>query len=206
MIREKQWLWFVVLFVLGCGSAQAANAVYIYRLPDGSHLITDRQYHDGVHRLVRVTRRINDAGRYASTKFHKRNNEKLTRFDALIRRTAARHSVDAALVKAVVHTESYFDPRAKSRKGAQGLMQLMPETAAVYGVANAFDPEQNLEAGVRHLRYLLDKYPTNLSNALAAYNAGESAVHAHDGVPPFPETRQYVRKVLDYQTFYRTWF
>ena len=206
MVREKQWLWFVVLSLLGLSGAQAANAVYVYRLPDGSHLITDRQYHDGVHRLVRVTRRINDAGRYASTRFHKRNKEKLTRFDALIRQTAARYSVDAALVKAVVHTESYFNPQATSRAGAQGLMQLMPKTAALYGVANAFDPEQNLEAGVRHLRYLLDKYPSNLRNALAAYNAGESAVHAYDGVPPFPETRQYVRKVLDYQTYYRTWF
>ncbi len=205
MLRCKQLYWSAILVLFTAGFAQAA-AVYVYRLPDGSHLITDQQYNDGVHTLVRVTRRVNDAGKYASQHFQKRNTEKFTRFDPLIRQLAAQYSVDAALVKAVVHTESFFNPQAKSRKGARGLMQLMPQTAALYGVSDSYDPEQNLEAGVKHLRYLLDKYPSKLPHALAAYNAGETAVQSYDGIPPYPETRRYVRKVLDYQTYYRAWF
>ena len=113
-----------------------------------------------------------------------------------IERTAARHGVDPRLVEAVVRVESAGDPGAVSPKGAQGLMQLMPARAAALGVRDAFDPAANLDGGVRHLRDLLARYDGNLPLALAAYNAGEAAVRAHGGIPPFPETRAYVRKVL----------
>ena len=113
-----------------------------------------------------------------------------------IERTAARHGVDPRLVEAVVRVESAGDPGAVSPKGALGLMQLMPARAAALGVQDAFDPAANLDGGVRHLRDLLARYDGNLSLALAAYNAGEAAVRAHGGIPPFPETRAYVRKVL----------
>jgi hypothetical protein len=113
-----------------------------------------------------------------------------------IREIAARYGVDPGLVEAVIRVESAGNPWAVSRKGAQGLMQLMPQTAYSLGVRDAFDPRQNIEGGVRHLRYLIDRYPGNLSLALAAYNAGERAVDQHRGIPPYAETQQYVRKVL----------
>lgn len=119
-----------------------------------------------------------------------------TRYREEIREIAARHGVNADLVEAVIRVESAFNPRAVSNKGAQGLMQLMPRTASALGVRNVFDPYQNIDGGVRHLRYLLDRYPGNVSLALAAYNAGEKAVDHYRGVPPYAETTQYVQKIL----------
>ena len=109
---------------------------------------------------------------------------------------ARRHGLDPALVVAVVSVESAFRPGAVSPKGAQGLMQLMPRTAESLGVEDAFDPAQNLDGGTRHLGQLLTLYGGDLARALAAYNAGEGAVHRHGGVPPYRETRAYVKKVL----------
>jgi soluble lytic murein transglycosylase-like protein len=111
--------------------------------------------------------------------------------------TARRHGLDPALVMAVVSVESGFRPQAVSPKGAQGLMQLMPKTASSLGVADAFDPAQNLDGGTRHLGQLLTLYGGDLTRALAAYNAGEGAVDRHGGVPPYRETRAYVKKVLE---------
>ncbi len=118
------------------------------------------------------------------------------RFGDEIREVAARHGVAADLVEAVIRVESAFNPRAVSNKGAQGLMQLMPRTASSLGVRNVFDPRENIEGGVRHLRYLLDRYPGNVPLALAAYNAGEKAVDFYGGIPPYAETQQYVQKIL----------
>jgi len=113
-----------------------------------------------------------------------------------IREISMRHGVDPRLVESVIRAESAFNPTAVSRTGARGLMQLMPQTAAILGVRDSFDPRQNIEGGVRHLRYLLDRYPGNVSLAVAAYNAGEGAVDSHRGIPPFAETQQYVQRVL----------
>lgn len=109
---------------------------------------------------------------------------------------ARMNRLDPKFVQALVAVESNYNPRAVSRKGAMGLMQLMPATAKHYGVEDPFHPTQNVEAGTRHLRVLLDRYQGNLELALAAYNAGETAVARYGGIPPFPETRQYVRKIL----------
>src|SRR5574341_2024556 len=106
--------------------------------------------------------------------------------------------MDPALVKAIIRAESNFDPFALSRKGAQGLMQLMPRTAGRYAVGNAYDPEANIRGGVRYLRSLHDMFPGQLPLVLAAYNAGENAVLRYDGIPPFPETRDYVARVLGF--------
>jgi soluble lytic murein transglycosylase-like protein len=114
----------------------------------------------------------------------------------LIRDAADRHAVAPALVESVIRVESNFQPRAVSRKGARGLMQLMPETAARLGVRNIFDAQENIEAGVRHLRYLMDRYQGNTSLALAAYNAGVDAVARYGGIPPYAETRAYVTRIL----------
>jgi soluble lytic murein transglycosylase-like protein len=116
---------------------------------------------------------------------------------ALATAAAHRHGLDPELVLAVVGVESAFRPKAVSPKGAQGLMQLMPRTAASLGVEDALDPEQNLDGGTRHLGSLLALYGGDVERALAAYNAGEGAVARHGGIPPFRETREYVRRVLE---------
>ena len=115
--------------------------------------------------------------------------------EKLVREAADRHHMDPALVRAVIETESGWNPAAKSRKGALGLMQLIPTTAVRFGVNDAFSPQQNVDAGVRYLKTLLQRYNGNLDLALAAYNAGEGAVDRAHGVPTFRETRDYVQKV-----------
>ena len=118
------------------------------------------------------------------------------RYAAEISDVAGRYGVPQRLVEAVIRVESAFNSSAVSRKGARGLMQLMPATASVLGVRDAFNPRQNIDGGVRHLRGLIDRYPGDLRLALAAYNAGDQAVRAYNGVPPYPETKQYVERVL----------
>lgn len=121
--------------------------------------------------------------------------------DGVIEGQAQRFGLDANLLKAVIHTESNFDPQAVSPAGAQGLMQLMPGTARELGVANSFDPQQNVAGGAKYLKTLMGKYQ-DLPKALAAYNAGPGAVDRHDGIPPYAETTQYVQKVLrSYQSY-----
>src|SRR5713101_5667591 len=115
--------------------------------------------------------------------------------ERLVREAAERHHMDPALVRAVIETESGWNATAKSRKGALGLMQLIPTTAVRFGVNDAFSPQQNVDAGVRYLKTLLERYNGNLDLALAAYNAGEGAVDRAHGVPAFRETREYVQKV-----------
>jgi soluble lytic murein transglycosylase-like protein len=125
------------------------------------------------------------------------------RLSAIVDEAADYYAVDKALVQAVIHAESDFNTHAVSVKGARGLMQLMPETAERYGVHDLFDPKQNIMGGVRYLRDLLDDFGNNLRLALAAYNAGESSVLRYGGVPPFPETINYVERVLRLQSAYR---
>jgi hypothetical protein len=114
----------------------------------------------------------------------------------LINSIASEHGVDPALVRAIIRAESNFEQHAVSRKGAQGLMQLMPGTAGRYAVSNAFEPAENIRGGVQYLRFLQDRFPGQLHLAVAAYNAGESAVVRHKGIPPYAETRQYVARVF----------
>jgi soluble lytic murein transglycosylase-like protein len=117
--------------------------------------------------------------------------------DQLVEQTASRFQVDPDLIRAVIRVESGYDPKAVSSKGAMGLMQLIPATAHRFGVANPFDPKQNLEGGVNYLKYLMDLFGGNLSLSLAAYNAGEHSVQRSGGIPAIPETQNYVRKVTN---------
>jgi soluble lytic murein transglycosylase-like protein len=126
-------------------------------------------------------------------------------YDRLIRKAGSSFDVDPALVKAVVAAESNFEPRAVSRVGAQGLMQLMPATARAMGVRRPFAPSENLRGGVRYLRSLLDRFE-KLDLALAAYNAGPEVVKRHGGIPPYPETEAYVTKVLSHYRRYQAGF
>lgn len=115
---------------------------------------------------------------------------------SMISKISAKHGVDEKLVKALIKQESGFNPKAKSHCGAMGLMQLMPGTAKTLGVKDAFNPIQNVDGGVRHLKWLLSKYNGNVVLALAAYNAGSGAVDKYDGVPPYAETQNYVKSIL----------
>jgi soluble lytic murein transglycosylase-like protein len=115
-------------------------------------------------------------------------------YGEMIDKAAAEQGVPAKLVKAMIRVESAYQPRARSRKGAMGLMQLMPSTARQYGVTDPYDARANIEAGIKHLKSLLDRFPRDV--ALAAYNAGEAAVYRFKGVPPYAETRDYVSRIL----------
>ena len=134
-----------------------------------------------------------------SARFHEFLSER--ELEPVIKRHSSRQQLHPALIRAVIKAESNFDPRAISRAGALGLMQLMPQTAARMDVRDAFDPDENVGGGTKYLRQLLDRFHGNLPLALAAYNAGENIVDRYQSLPPIDETRQYVRKVLRY---YRT--
>ncbi len=121
-------------------------------------------------------------------------------YDTLIEAEARRYNVDASLVSAVIRAESNFEPRRVSRKGARGLMQLMPATARRLGVRRPFDPRANVSGGVRYLRELMDRFDSRPELVLAAYNAGESTVESHGGVPPYRETIEYVNRIFSWWT------
>jgi soluble lytic murein transglycosylase-like protein len=121
-----------------------------------------------------------------------------TKFSEIIAEAAEAYGVEAELIRAIIHAESAFNPKAVSHRGARGLMQLMPATARSLGVGNRFDPEENIMAGTRYFRHLLDRVDGKVKLALAAYNAGMRNVQKYGGVPPFRATRKYVRNVLDY--------
>lgn len=125
-------------------------------------------------------------------------------FASIVGAHARRTGIDAALVRAIIKVESDFDPRARSHKGAIGLMQVLPETAALYGRVNLYEPAQNIRVGIRHLKHLLAQFRNDMRLALAAYNAGAAAVNRYGGVPPFPETIDYVARVLGKYSSYKS--
>ena len=170
------------LLLLGVvvGLAPAAGAEVRVKVESGRHVI----YNDGPAKLA------------ASEDWLAARVRRASAFDDLIEASAQANSVDPKLVKSVMLVESGFNPAAISRKGARGLMQLMPAIAAEHGVSDVHDPRQNIAAGTRHLSRLLSYYGGDLVKSLAAYNAGEAAVDRYDGVPPYDETQLYVRKTL----------
>lgn len=132
-----------------------------------------------------------------------RDDGETHRLESLINHFAEKFKLEAALIKAVIKVESDFDPLVVSSKGAQGLMQLMPETALEVGVSNPFDPSQSIYGGSLYLRKMLDSFGFNLDHALAAYNAGPSVVRKFGGIPPYKETQNYVKRVKHYFDYYR---
>jgi soluble lytic murein transglycosylase-like protein len=181
----------ILLLSLFSFPASGFADVYVFRDKDGVLHFTNAPTHGGYRRLMR-----DGAQSPASV-------SSSADYDEVIRMTSDRHSIDADLVRAVIKAESDFNSNARSRKGAMGLMQLMPDTARLYNVLNAFDPVDNIEGGVRHLRMLLERYQGDLTLSLAAYNAGSGAVEKHGGIPPFVETREYVRRVLRFYEAFR---
>lgn len=119
-------------------------------------------------------------------------------FHGIIVQVAGRYEVDPSLIRAIIFAESGYNPRAKSKKGARGLMQLMPSTAKSLGVEDIYDPEENINGGVRYFRSLLDRFDGDVKLALAAYNAGSRHVRNYEGIPPFKATRRYIKKVLKF--------
>jgi len=189
------WTRLLIAGVLAAMPAVAlAGKIYVYEDSKGSRLITDHLRMDAGYRLVKTYRFGGSALRSNGVAPTLRARQ--SSYDRLIARTANSFGVDYALVRAVVHAESSFNPTAVSSKGAHGLMQLMPTTAERYGVQDLVDPEQNISGGVRYLRDLLEMFSNNIRLAIAAYNAGENAVLRFNGVPPYAETQRYVRRVM----------
>jgi soluble lytic murein transglycosylase-like protein len=199
---KKLCQFFLGLTALGFAIQPVMAGFYVYQLPDGSRVVTDQPRYEKKYKLIRSSAEVENLGRLAASGYQINTKIKDFRFEALIQQMAARYEVDVGLVKAIIRAESFFNPNATSRVGASGLMQLMPATARQYGVTDLYSPPQNIEAGVRHLKYLLKRYPDNLSHVVAAYNAGEDAVDRYQGIPPYRETRNYVKKVLKFYASY----
>jgi soluble lytic murein transglycosylase-like protein len=176
-------------FKLGFGLACAAT-LYAGGLPDAVKF--------GQERIASVVRANPRTGKLVRVVLGPRPSARAPRgasFSAAVERIAAEHSLPPELIHSVIHVESNYNPYAVSPKGALGLMQLIPATARRFGVSDAFDPEENIRGGAEYLRRLLDLYGGDYTLALAAYNAGEAAVARYGGVPPFPETKNYVSSV-----------
>jgi soluble lytic murein transglycosylase-like protein len=176
----------------------ASFVTALFPAPSTAQIFTTRDSNGTIvlstHRVDRPTKIFNVPGApayRATTDALSRNAEM---FEELVREHSERQSLRPELVRAVIQVESGFNPSATSPKGAMGLMQLMPQTARSLGVTNAYDPDENVRGGTVYLRQLLDKYG-NEQLALAAYNAGPGAVDKYDGVPPYRETKEYIRKV-----------
>lgn len=188
--------------LLAASGAVRAERMFVYELPDGTRMITDHALNNPHYRLVRSGETAKGMGQIVAGRNGQFFRSDPSAYDRLIRELAARHEVDFALVKAIMHVESAFNPYAASDKGAVGLMQVLPETARRYGVENVYDPEENIRAGVRYLKFLLELFDHKNHLAIAAYNAGENAVLRHGGIPPYTETQLFVRKVLRYKRQY----
>jgi soluble lytic murein transglycosylase-like protein len=185
-----------------CGTGFASAETYVYQEKDGTRWITDRTMDPSrfifIQKYGRSTATRSCKGVTSATL-----EQRAQRYMPAVLQYSEKHEVDARLIKAMIAVESCFDPHAVSRAGAAGLMQLMPATARRYQVLDRFNPNENLRAGIRHFRDLLDLFENNLGYSLAAYNAGARNVEKHGGIPPFRETEDYVQRVFRYYEQYR---
>ncbi len=187
----KSFVFFAAM--LGAAAAHAHPKIYTYLDADGVRHFTDVPDDNRYRLLVLSPQDMTESGdRYDPALL-----ARATRYDSIIEKAASSNSVEANLLRAVIVVESGFNSRAVSKRGAVGLMQLMPATASRFGVSNPYDPRENVHAGARYLKFLMDRFGQDIRLALAAYNAGEEAVDRNGGqIPPFTETMAYVPKVL----------
>ena len=186
-------MWYVILvplIIMLAFTSPASADIYKYVDAEGVIHLTNVPTQTGVkYTLIMREKRI---------LLDRKLGENISQYDELIMKASGKYNVEPALVKAIIKAESNFNHRAVSRKGAKGLMQLMPATASYLQVRDSFHPENNIEGGVKYVRYLLNFFNGNLPLALAAYNAGENAVLRYGGIPPYRETQTYVSRVLSY--------
>jgi len=186
---------------LAWAAAMSAHAdIYRYEDEEGIVHFTDAP----TDKRFKVFMRDLKKDRQLRTKLRFAASVNPAEYDQIIKTYADKYGVSQSLVKAVIHAESGYNPNAVSRKGASGLMQLMPGTARSLKVSNSFDPKDNVEGGVKYLRFLLDTFRGDVSLAVAAYNAGLNKVAKFGGIPPYAETRTYVNRVLSYMQSYQT--
>lgn len=185
--------------VFAVANAFAEAKIYVVRQPDGTIRFTNREPPAGVRSEIFTAHGGRGFSYYKGGSSRGRVYPNL--YNEIITTAAREHQLDPALIKAVIHAESAFNPRALSPKGARGLMQLMPGTARDMGVGNAFVPESNIRGGTAYLARLMKRYG-RVEHALAAYNAGDEPVQRFNGVPPFSETQNYVRRVLQLKKQY----
>jgi len=174
----------VIISLLVLHATPALADIYVKQLPDGTRCYTNFPTGSGWALYIKEPA-------YKPSADCSRSD-----FDGLIRQIALSEGVDPQLIRGIVQVESQFNPRARSSKGAMGLMQLMPETAALMGIQDPWDPQENITAGTRYFSYLMKRYGGDIAKALAAYNAGPGAVDSYNGIPPYQETHEYVKNVL----------
>ncbi len=198
MIRTRPncWLAIILILILGCATfipGDLSAEIYSYTDEDGvlhfSNAPTSARYrYAGPENSM-----------HASIYY---SGGRMTTYDDIIREASRHHGMRFELIKAMIHAESNFNPNAISPSGAIGLMQIMPDNLNAFGISDPFDPRDNIMGGTRYLKQLMEKYNRDLSLTLAAYNAGPGAVDKYNDIPPYPETEDYVEKVLTYYTQY----
>jgi soluble lytic murein transglycosylase-like protein len=200
----RHFLFLVLLISLLAYSEPGSAGIYRYEDENGNVYFTNCPRDPNFKLYIRegkedVGSESGDEAAESGSRVSATSNE----YDSLIREFARKYEVDPALIKAIIRAESGFNPYAISRKGARGLMQLMPQTAQRLNVYNVFNPRENIEGGTRHFRYLLGLFKYDLRLSLAAYNAGENLVLQTNSIPPYRETIDYIRKVLSFYQSYR---
>lgn len=190
--KKTIWLVLGVLLILVLVAPVPASAdIYMYRDPDGVMHFTNTPSSPEYRIYVRTRK----------PRFYSPAN--INKFDRIIKAAARRHGVEFPLLKAIIQAESSFNPQAVSKKGARGLMQIMPQNYTALNIKDPFDPQQNIMGGTRYFRELYDRYNGKLALTLSAYNAGPTAVDRYQRIPPFPETERYVEKVMRYYRHYK---
>jgi soluble lytic murein transglycosylase-like protein len=180
----------LVLTVAVAWPSQASAQIYAWRDASGTLVLSDRRLEADA-----TTYAVPDAPKLRTTR-PAAPRDSYEPFEPLVQQYATRTGIRPDLVRAVIQVESAFNPHATSPKGAMGLMQLMPSTAREYNVRNPFEPKANIEAGIKHLKTLIDRFGSSIELGLAAYNAGPGAVERFNGIPPYRETRNYVSRIL----------
>ncbi|MGK0375719.1 MAG: soluble lytic murein transglycosylase-like protein [Arenicella sp.] len=200
---RPQFLMMIAISLLGLSvNGPVLADIYVYKAANGSTIITDSRIKKSGYKLKKSY----------TTKAYRSSNKNSpykartikSKYDAVIVNTALKYDLEPSFIKAVIHVESAFDRYALSHAGAMGLMQLMPATASSYQLKqDHFNPNRNIEAGVQHIKDLMQRYNSDKTLSLAAYNAGEGAVSKYNGVPPYEETENYIKKVMRLYMLYK---